>query len=109
MPVQEDIWAYRPDVGDARGIVGYAVEALDGGIGKVDAATEEVGAASIVVSTGPWIFGRKVLLPAGVVDRIAREEERVYVRRTKEQVKNAPELGEPSLAEDARRDVLSRS
>jgi hypothetical protein len=109
MPVREDIWAYRPAVGDARGIVGYAVEALDGRIGKVDVATEEVGAASIVVATGPWIFGRKVLLPAGAVDRIAREEERVYVRRTKEQVKNAPELGEPSLAEDARRDVLRRS
>ena len=46
-------------------LVGYEVEAADGGIGKVDGATNEVGSSYIVVDTGPWIFGKKVLcLPA---------------------------------------------
>ena len=51
-------------------IAGYSVEAIDGGIGKVDEATYDVGSSYIVVDTGPWIFGKKVLLPAGVIDRV---------------------------------------
>src|SRR4029077_10647546 len=64
----------------------------DGGIGKIDEATNEVGASYIVVDTGPWIFGKKVMLPAGVINRVDREEETVYADRTKEQIKNAPEF-----------------
>jgi hypothetical protein len=44
--------------------------------------------------TGPWIFGRKVMLPAGVVERIDTEERKVYVDRTKEQIKDAPDYDE---------------
>ena len=108
MRTEHDIWAYRIEIGDTRGIVGYSVEALDGGIGKIDEASEEFGASSIVVDTGPWIFGRKVILPAGVVDRVDRDDERVYVSRTKEQIKSAPELGEHTLADDTHRDELGR-
>ena len=108
MRIEHDIWTYRSEVGDTRDIVGYSVEALDGGIGKIDEATEEVGAASIVVDTGPWIFGHKVILPAGVVERVDRDDERVYLGRTKEQIKNAPELGERTISDDAHRDELGR-
>ena len=108
MRTEHDIWTYGIDVGDVRGIAGYSVEALDGGIGKIDEATNEVGMASIVVDTGPWIFGRKVILPAGVIERVDREDECVYVSRTKEQIKNAPELGERTIADDAHRDELSQ-
>jgi len=72
-------------------LAGYQVEATDGRIGKVDEATYEVGGAYLVVDTGPWIFGRKVLLPAGTVDRIDHGDRTVYVDRTKEQIKNSPE------------------
>jgi hypothetical protein len=72
-------------------VAGYRVEATDGHIGSVDEASYEVGGSYIVVDTGPWIFGRKVLLPAGTVQRIDRDERKVYVDRTKEQVKNSPE------------------
>ncbi len=108
MRTEHDIWTYGSDLGDVRGIVGYSVEALDGGIGKIDETTDDVGMASIVVDTGPWIFGRKVVLPAGVVDRIDRDDECVYVNRTKDQIKNAPELDEVTITDDARRDELGR-
>ena len=108
MRIEHDIWTFSTDVGDIRDIVGCSVEALDGGIGKIDETTEEVGAAFIVVDTGPWIFGKKVILPAGVVERVDRDEERVYVNRTKEQIKNAPELGEHTMSNDAHRDELDR-
>lgn len=70
---------------------GYGVEAIDGSIGSIDDATHEVDAAHLVVDTGPWIFGRKVLLPAGTVQRVDHDERKVYVDRTKEQIKNSPE------------------
>jgi len=107
-----DIWSYRPvtedpEVADpadtaTRGSVdltGFAVEALDGSIGKVDRASYETGSSSIVVDTGPWIFGRKVLLPAGVIDRVDAGEATIYVHRTKDQIKGAPEYDE-MLAND---------
>ncbi len=95
MSIQYDIWTYRietTDPGMGTDVVGYHVEALDGRIGKVDEASDEVGASSIVVDTGPWIFGKKVVLPAGVIDRVDSEEETVYVNRTKDQIKDAPQL-----------------
>lgn len=72
-------------------LAGYDVEATDGKVGTVDEASHEAGASFLVVDTGPWIFGRKVLLPAGTVDRIDHADRRVYVDRTKEQIKNSPE------------------
>jgi hypothetical protein len=72
-------------------LAGYRVEATDGGIGSVDQASYETDNSWLVVDTGPWIFGRKVLLPAGTVQNIDHTEQKVYVDRTKEQVKNSPE------------------
>jgi len=112
MSTQPDIWTYRTETTDmgegtmGADVVGYSVEATDGGIGKIDEASDEVGASSIVVDTGPWIFGKKVILPAGVIDRVDRDEETVYVNRTKDQIKNAPELGEGMERDDAYRGEL---
>lgn len=92
-----DPWAYRESTGrttTSANIVGYEVHATDGHIGKIDEASDEVGASSVVVDTGPWIFGRKVVLPAGVVERVDDDEERVYVDLTKDQIKDSPELTE---------------
>ena len=105
-----DAWSYRETTArtpDSRDIVGYKVHATDGHIGKIDEASNEVGSASIVVDTGPWIFGRKVLLPAGTIERIDDDDEAVYVDLTKEQIKDSPELNEGTAFNDAdyRRDV----
>jgi hypothetical protein len=95
-------WDYRTDAGLAGAgmdLTGYTIAAADGDIGRVDSATYETGASYLIVDTGPWIFGRKVMLPAGVVERIDTVEEKVYVDRTKDQIKKAPEYDE-TLAED---------
>jgi len=79
-------------------LVGYDVEATDGSIGSVDEANHEVGGAYLVVDTGPWIFGRKVVLPAGTVARVDHEDRRVYVDRTKDQINDSPEYDEDTPA-----------
>ena len=81
------------------GLIGFSVEATDGGIGKIDEATGETGRSQLIVDTGPWIFGKKVLLPAGVVDTVDYDTETVFVNRTKDEIKNAPEF-DPELHRD---------
>jgi hypothetical protein len=82
---------------------GFSVEATDGGIGKVDEATYETSRSYIVVDTGPWIFGKKVMLPAGVVQRVDLDSETVFVNRTKDDIKNAPEFDEMNFRDEAYR------
>jgi hypothetical protein len=101
--MQFDVWTHRDEtIGDID-LTGFKVEALDGDIGKIDEATYDAGSSYAVVDTGPWIFGKKVMLPAGVIDRVDAEDERVFVNRTKDEIKNAPEY-EPDrgLDEDYR-------
>ncbi|MGH8927213.1 MAG: PRC-barrel domain containing protein [Acidimicrobiia bacterium] len=87
-----DIWTYRTTMPPTTaGIQGFAVEALDGSIGHVDGSTNEAGTGYLVVDTGPWIFGTKVLIPGGAIVDVDLVDERVYLDLTKEQIKNAPE------------------
>jgi len=94
-----DIYTYRIGVitpretsnGALPDVTGYDVEATDGSIGKVDEATYEVASSCIVVDTGFWIFGKKRMIPAGVVHRVDSEARKIYVSMTKEQIKSAPD------------------
>jgi hypothetical protein len=101
-----DIWTFRQSDWTTTDFTGFSVEARDGGIGKIDESSHDVGSGYIVVDTGPWIFGKKVLLPAGVIDSIDPDEEKVYVSRTKEQIKNAPEFDEESYRDTGYRDEI---
>ncbi|MFD6078304.1 PRC-barrel domain containing protein [Streptomyces hydrogenans] len=89
-----DLWGYAESSGHVPGdtLIGYAVEATDGGIGKVDRHTEDVGRSYLVVDTGPWILGHKVVLPAGLVDRVDRQNETVHVTCTKEHIRGSPDF-----------------
>ncbi len=97
-----EIYTYRigviapiEDTGDTGSqlpdLTGFDVEAVDGHIGKVDEATYEESSSCLVVDTGFWIFGKKRLIPAGVVQRIDPEQRKVYVNMTKDQIKSAPD------------------
>ncbi|GAA0448920.1 PRC-barrel domain-containing protein [Streptomyces sp. NPDC046215] len=90
----QNIWGYHPKAGHTVGtsLTGFKVEATDGSIGKVDKHSDEVDSSYLVVDTGMWIFGKHVLLPAGTVTRIDAAEEKIYVDRSKAQIKDAPEF-----------------
>ena len=100
------IWAYRDPTYGATDLTGFKVEAREGSIGKIDDATYKVGADHIVVDTGPWILGKKVMLPAGVIERIDTADEKVFVDRTKDQIKDSPELDESRLTDGGYRDSV---
>jgi hypothetical protein len=103
-----DPWNYREGAGygDGSDLVGFRVEAIDGHIGKIDEASTTVGESYLVVDTGPWIFGHKVLLPAGTVNHIDSLDRKLYVDRTKEQIKHAPEYDPEHAADPAYRDKI---
>jgi hypothetical protein len=87
-------------------LTGFKVEATDGDIGKVDEATHEVGGSFVVVDTGPWIFGKKVMIPAGLIRDIDPDTETIFVNRTKDEIKDAPEFDEQRYREQGYRDEL---
>ena len=102
-----DIWTYRDSTWTTTSnLIDYEVEATDGGIGKIDEASSDVGAGYIVVDTGPWIFGKKVLLPAGIVDRVDHSEEKVWVNRSKDEIKSSPEFDEKTYRSGEYRDEV---
>ncbi|NUR89407.1 MAG: PRC-barrel domain containing protein [Nonomuraea sp.] len=105
-----ELWNYRPDVYDRSqplDLAGYHVHAADGKIGTVDEATYELDESYLVVDTGPWIFGKKVMLPASTITRIEPTEREVYVARTKEEIKDSPEYDEKAVKEPEYRTKLT--
>ena len=102
----ETLGSFRDPSWAERDLRGFEVEARDGKIGSVDESSEP-GADHLIVDTGSWIFGKKVVLPAGLVEKIALEERRLLVSRSKEEIKAAPDFDEkhaddPRYAEELR-------
>ena len=106
MSTTTTMWVWRSDLVETGSVEGFSVEAQDGSIGKIDETTSEVGSSYVVVDTGPWIFGKKVLLPAGMIERVDPTDERVFVALTKEQIKNAPEFDDVTYRDDDYRSSL---
>ena len=98
--MDNDLWTYPAAVGRLD-VTGFEVEAADGSIGKVDESTNEAGGSYLVVDTGVWIFGKKVILPAGLVERVDRDQEKLYIAPTKDEIKDAPEFDDDA-SEDYR-------
>ncbi|MBT2479932.1 DJ-1/PfpI/YhbO family deglycase/protease [Streptomyces sp. ISL-94] len=73
-------------------LIGYRVEASDGHIGTVDRHSPEAGRDHLVVDTGPWIFGRHVLVPVDVVGRVDTGNRTVHLSATKAEVKDSPDF-----------------
>ena len=87
------MWDFDDAMGVARlDLVGYDVEAVDGSIGTIDEASDRAGSAYLVVDTGFWIFGKKRLIPAGVIQRVSESDGKVYVSLSKDQIKSAPDF-----------------
>jgi hypothetical protein len=98
-----DTWSYRESVwSEDEDVVGYDVLATDGSVGTIDRATTDTDAAYVVVDIGFWIFGKKRLIPAGLVTAIDRDEHTVAVSLSKDQIKAAPDYTASEEDEDGR-------
>jgi hypothetical protein len=95
------------DAQDPDDLSGFKVEATDGSVGKVMEASRRAGESYLLVDTGGTIFSTRVMLPAGVIDRIDRDSSTVYVSRATDEIKQAPEFDEERYREAAYREQLS--
>jgi len=85
-------------------VTGYHIAASDGEIGHIeDFFVDEEGwqIEYLLVDTGNWLPGRKVLISPGWITHIVWEDSQVHVKATREQVKNSPEY-DPNAAVDRR-------
>ena len=90
---EDGLGSFRDPSWEQQDLRGFEVEARDGKIGSVDESSPP-GADHLIVDTGTWIFGKKVVLPAGLVERVSFEERRLLVSRSKDEIKNAPDFDE---------------
>lgn len=75
-------------------VTGYYIAASDGEIGHVaDFFIEEANwqIQYLLVDTSNWLPGRKVLISPEWITNIVWDDARVYVRASREQVKNSPD------------------
>lgn len=76
-------------------LIGFTIGATDGEIGKVkdfffDDETWTV--RYLVVETGSWLFGRKILIPPMAFQMPDWDSEVFHVNLTRDQVKNSPDI-----------------
>jgi hypothetical protein len=80
---------------NASGINGYAIAASDGELGTVsDFLFDDANwlVRWLVVDTGKWLSGRKVLLPTSVLGHLDPKRREFSVRLTMQQVKDSPDI-----------------
>ena len=80
---------------NASAIKGYAIAATDGRLGTVsDFLFDDASwlVRWLVVDTGKWLSGRKVLLPPSVLGHIDPNGNEFAVRLTMQQVKDSPDI-----------------
>jgi hypothetical protein len=80
---------------NASTIKGYAIKASDGDLGTArDFLFDDKSwlVRWLVVDTGHWLPGRKVLLPLSVLGHIDPEAKEFSVRLSRQQIKNSPDI-----------------
>ena len=83
---------HEPDGHTARTLEGFDVWAIDGDIGKVREHAELGPASYLVVDTASWVWGFERVIPAGVIEHVDDDHQRVHIRLCKAQVRSAPDL-----------------
>jgi hypothetical protein len=90
----QDLWTFgpiAPEGSERTDVDGFALLDVDGEeVGRVVEASYEPESSCLVVETGVWLVGRRVLIPAGFVSGMDPDDEVVNTRLTKEQIKNSP-------------------
>jgi len=77
-------------------LIGYTIKGTDGEIGKVEEFYFDDHTSTIrymVVKTGGWFSGKKVLISPEAFQKAERESKTFFVNLTQEKIKNSPDIG----------------
>jgi hypothetical protein len=85
-----DIWVFSDRV-VALDLTGFDVQATDGRVGKVERSRGERGLQHLAVDAQPSLpGGRRLIIPAGLIDSVDTNARRVNVDRSRDELRNAP-------------------
>lgn len=79
----------------ARGLNGFVIRAADGKIGHVEACyfdDERWTVRYLVVNTGSWLIGRRVLISPVAITAVDRQSHAIEVNLTRSQVAGSPDV-----------------
>lgn len=98
----DSMWTFQERAGHRAGadLTGFKVEATDGSIGKVDSYVDTADSSCLIVDSGVWILGKHVMLPAGTVTSVDADAKKVFVSRTKDEIKGSPEFDRKKHVDD---------
>ncbi len=94
----EKMW--DPNLRSTGGVSGHDIRATDGDIGHVDdfIIDDETWAIRyMVIDTTNWWPGKKVLVSPRWIDRVSWTESKVFVKLSRDAIKQSPEYTEKSL------------
>ena len=86
--------AWDPHLRSTHAVTGYHIQAIDGEIGHVEdfiIDDDNWAIRYLVINTGNWWPGRKVLISPYWIDRISWTESKVYINHTRETIKQSPQ------------------
>ena len=84
-------------------VSGYDIEATDGEIGDVkDFIIEDKTWAIryLIVDTGGWLPGKKVLIAPQWIERVSWEDSKVFVNLSRDEIEQSPEFTDGILSRD---------
>jgi uncharacterized protein YrrD len=96
----EIVKAWDPHLRSTQAVSGYDIQALDGEIGHVEdfIVDDETWAIRyLIVNTGNWWPGKKVLVAPQWIERVSWSESNVFVNLSRDTIKDSPEYTEESL------------
>jgi hypothetical protein len=91
--VEKEGW--DPNLRSYGEVTGYNIRAMDGGIGTVSdfAIDDEIWSVRyMIVDTGNWMPGKKVLVSPEWIDQVTWDEAKVNVHLSQIVIRNAPEF-----------------
>jgi hypothetical protein len=87
-----EIWSYQDQRLGNFDLTGFEVETRDGVIGRVDRASKDVSGSYLVINAGPAMpLGRRIVLPAGVVETVDLDDRRLAVSVGRSEILSGPE------------------
>lgn len=81
-------------------VSGYSIQALDGDIGHIEdfIVDDETWAIRyLIINTGTWWQGKKVLVSTQWIQRVSWNESKVFVNLSRQTIKESPEYTDESL------------
>jgi Protein of unknown function (DUF2795) len=105
--VTTEVWNFRDEALARIDLHGYEVHGRDSVIGRVVQAMEGSAGGYLVIDPGVAIpFGRQLLVPAGLVERVDVDGKRVFVGADRQEITNAPEYDPDRPLDDRSRNTL---